>query len=111
MPNQLVKVAARANTVRRLAQLQQPPVKIALQENILQPQLQQVPLRVKAVQLENMVEHLVCLPPRNAHNVQQVPTKTKLEKPRAKIVERANTTMALVEFLIVNHVAPGNTII
>jgi len=58
MPNQLVKVAARANTVRRLAQLQQPPVKIALQENILQPQLQQVPLRVKAVQLENMVQLL-----------------------------------------------------
>ena len=30
MPNQLVKVAARGNTVRRLAQLQQPPVKIAV---------------------------------------------------------------------------------
>ena len=58
-----------------------------------------------------MVEHLVYLPPRNALHVQQVRTKTKLEKPRANIVEQANTTMALLELLIVNHVAPANTII
>ena len=92
-------------------QPQQTPVKIAAEENILQPQLQQVPLRVKAVQLENMVKHLVYLPLRNARLVQQVPTKTKLGKPRAKIVEQANTTMRLLKLLIVNHVAPANTII
>jgi hypothetical protein len=63
------------------------------------------------VQLENMAENLVYLSPRNAHNVQLVPIKTKLEKPRAKIVGRENTTMTLLELLIVNRVAPANTTI